>query len=69
MARREVVKASERHEREFRETYELREDVANDPYWQQAYEHTATYKLYPDEMAAIGPVLVHRPASPAGEKP
>jgi len=57
---REIIPASKEHEKSFRETFKLREDVADDPYWQAAYDYAATTKLYPDEMAAVGPILVRK---------
>lgn len=64
----ESIKASPEHEKKFRTVYALRDDLKDDPYWKAAYEHAATNKLYPDEMAAIGPALVHRPSSSAKGK-
>ena len=60
MIERAQIRASEEHEQSFRETFRLRDDVANDPLWQLAYEHAATHRLYPDELNAIGQVLVRR---------
>jgi len=62
--RREQIPASPEHEKNFRETFRLRDDVATDPIWQMAYEHAATHKLYPDELNAIGPVLIRNIQEP-----
>lgn len=56
--KREIIPASPEHEVEFRATWKLRKNVADDPYWQAAYKHAATTKLYPDELNAIGDILV-----------
>ena len=58
--KRETIKASKEHEKEFRSTFELHESVSGNPYWQAAYEYAATHKLWPDETNAIGQVLVRR---------
>ena len=59
---RELISASPEHEKNFRDTWGLRGDVVNDPLWIMAYEHAAKYKLYPDEINAIGPVLIRKDA-------
>ena len=64
--RREQIPASPKHEKSFRQAFRLRDDVANDPTWQMAYEHAARYCLYPDELNAIDPVLVARSTRAAG---
>lgn len=58
--RREVCPASPEHEQTFRDTFQLREDLVGDPEWEAAYEHAAKYKLYPDELSAVGPALVRK---------
>jgi len=52
--------AREGHEDQFRATWRLADEVANDPWYQAGYEYAATHKLTPQEMAALGPVLVRR---------
>lgn len=58
--KRDQIRASEEHEKSFREAFELRPDLKGDPVWEMAYEHAAKYKLYPDEMSAIGSALVKK---------
>lgn len=58
--KKQIIAASPQHEKSFRETWKLREDVANDPMWQDAYEYAATHKLYPDELNSIGAVLIRK---------
>lgn len=60
MSYREVIKASSEHEQNFRATFDLRPELKGDPMWECAYEHAATHKLYPDELTAIGAVLVRK---------
>lgn len=58
--RREIISASSDYENKFRETWRLRDDLENDPYWQMAYEHSAKNMLYADEINAIGSALVRK---------
>jgi hypothetical protein len=53
-------RASKEHEQGFRAAYRLRDDVANDPTWINAYEYAAQYRLGIRELDAIGAVLVYR---------
>ena len=68
MTRREVIPASEEHERKFRESFELRAELKGNPEWEMAFEHAARYKLYPDEIAAIGSAIVRKAAVDEMEK-
>ncbi len=63
MNKREIIKASPEHEQTFRATFELRADLKGDPMWESAYEHAATYKLYPDELSVIGSAIVRKDAN------
>lgn len=58
--KREIIKATPEHEQSFRESFELRADLKNDPYWEMAFEHAATHCLYPDELNAIGQAIVRK---------
>lgn len=58
--KRERIPASPEHEESFRKTFKLREDLAGDPMWESAYEHAAKFKLWPDELNAIGQAVVRR---------
>ncbi|MCP4485721.1 MAG: hypothetical protein GY820_00050 [Gammaproteobacteria bacterium] len=69
MGARKIVQTSPEYEARFRAEFQLREDVADDPIWQDAYEHAATHLLYPDEINAVGSVLVRRTTPEAEEKP
>ena len=53
-------RASAEHEKKFRATWRLREDVKDDPYWQAAYECAATYRMTIPEMNILGEVLVRK---------
>jgi len=64
--KREIIPAKDGHEKEFRTTWVIRSDVRDDPMWRDAYEYAATHKLYPDEMDALGPVLVRREGGEGG---
>lgn len=55
--KRPIIPASPEHEKEFRATWKLRADVADDSIWQAAYDHAATQKLYSEEVSALGEVL------------
>lgn len=60
-AKREIWLASERHEIEFREAFELRAECKDDPECQAAFEYAATHRVWPDEMAYIGRIIVRKP--------
>jgi len=58
--KREIEKASKEHEINFRKSWKLRKDLADNPVWIIAYEYAATHKLYPDEISAIGEAIVEK---------
>lgn len=61
---RKVIEASTEHKRIFEQTWKLRDDLKGSPYWEDAYEYAANYKLNADEITAIGAVLVRREMVP-----
>lgn len=65
--KREMERTSAEHEASFREAFRLRDDLADDPMWQMAFEHAATHKLYPDELDAIGQAIVRKSAAPVND--
>jgi len=58
MSANDNLKASAEHEKSFRANFRLRDDLADDPEAQMAFEYAATHKLNPREMAYIGAATV-----------
>lgn len=54
MPKRELIPASEEHQREFPLQFRLKPQYRNVPECQMAFEHAAKYKLWPDEIAYLG---------------
>ncbi len=67
--KREPIKASEEHEKEFRRVWKLKEEFADNPLWQAAFEHAATYKLWPDELEGIACVIERKTYRTSCEEP
>lgn len=55
-------RASAEHEKQFRDTWELREDVADNIECQLAYDYAATYKLTPREIDYVGQIIIRKEA-------
>ncbi len=62
--RREIIPASEEHKKNFDKTWKLRSDLVGNPEWEAAFQYARDFKLYPDEMAVIGSILVKRDEVP-----
>ena len=54
---KELIKASREHEKQFRETYQLKPEFRGNPECESAFEYAATYKLNLFEIDYVGEII------------
>ena len=54
---KELIKVSEEHEKEFRETFQLKPEFRRNPECEAAFEYAAEYKLNIFEINYVGAII------------